>query len=154
MKKIAAVLMASAALSLPLAALAHEGMDMDHGMKMDHDAMPQMGKVVHEEVVQGVKAMFHVKDIRASMSKMGMKETNHIMVMFSDVRSHKPLSQGEARMKVVGPDKREQVKDLMAMEGGFGADFTMPAKGKYGVMTRFKAADGKVRDFRFWYVVK
>jgi hypothetical protein len=33
-------------------------------------------------------------------------------------------------VKVVGPDKSEQVKDLMGMEGHFGADFLMAKKGK------------------------
>jgi len=156
MKKLAAILVASFALSLPLAAVAHEhdGMDMDHGsMNMEHGGAA-VGKVAHEEVVDGVKATFRVLDIKAKMEKMGMKETNHIMVNFSDVKTHKALSEGEVKLKVVGPDKKEQVKDLMAMEGGFGADFTMPAKGKYGVMAKFKLADGKVRTAKFWYVVK
>jgi alkylation response protein AidB-like acyl-CoA dehydrogenase len=39
-------------------------------------------------------------------------------------------------------------------EGGFGADFTMPKKGKYGVMVKFKLADGKVRSAKFWYTIK
>jgi len=156
MKKLAAILVASFALSLPLAAVAHEhgDMDMDHGsMNMEHGGAA-VGKVVHEEVVDGVKATFRVLDIKAKMEKMGMKETNHIMVNFSDVKTHKALSEGEVKLKVVGPDKKEQVKDLMAMEGGFGADFTMPAKGKYGVMAKFKLTDGKVRTAKFWYTVK
>ena len=155
MKKLAAILVASCALSLPLAAIAHEGMDMDHGsMKMEHGGAAAMGKVVHEEVVDGVKATFRVLDIKAKMEKMGMKETHHIMVNFTDVKSHKPLSEGEVKLKVVGPDKKEQVKELMGMGSGFGADFTMPAKGKYGVMAKFKLADGKVRTAKFRYTVK
>jgi hypothetical protein len=58
------------------------------------------------------------------------------------------------KVKVVGPDKKEQVKDLMGMEGGFGSDFTMPEKGKYGVMAKFKLKDGKVRSVKFRYTVK
>ena len=64
------------------------------------------------------------------------------------------MSSGEVKIKVIGPDKSEQVKDLMGMEGGFGSDFTMPKKGKYGVMCKFKLADGKVRNAKFWYTVK
>ena len=152
MKKLAVILAASFALAAPLAALAE--MEMEHGsMKMEHGGH-MMGKVAHEEVVDGVKATFSVLDIKAKMEKMGMKETHHIMVVFSDAKSGKPLKEGEVTVKVQGPDKAEQVKDLMGMEGGFGSDFTMPNKGKYGVMARFKLKDGKVRSVKFWYTVK
>lgn len=113
-----------------------------------------MGKVAHEEVVDGVKASFSVLDIKEKMAKMGMKETHHIMVMFADAKSGKKLGEGEVKVKVMAPDKTEQVKDLMGMEGGFGADFTMPKKGKYGVMAKFKLKDGKMRSAKFWYTVK
>ena len=154
MKKAAVILaVASFVLAAPLAALAE--MDMEHGsMKMEHGGMMSMGKLAHEEVVDGVKATFRVIDIKAKMKEMGMKETHHIMVVFTDAKSGKQLKEGEVKVKVQGPDKSEQVKALMGMEGGFGADFTMPNKGKYGVMARFKLADGKVRNVKFWYTVK
>ena len=63
-------------------------------------------------------------------------------------------SEGEVKVKVVAPDKTEEVKDLMGMEGGFGADFTLPKPGKYGIMAKFKLKDGKVRSVKFWYTVK
>jgi hypothetical protein len=151
MKKMTVLLAATVALSAPTFALAAmDHMNMDHGsMKMEHAA-----GVAHEEVVDGVKVTVRVLDIKAKMEKMGMKETNHIMFTFTDAKTHKPLPQGEVKVKVIGPDKKEQVKDLMGMEGGFGADFTMPAKGKYGIMAKFKLADGKVRTSKFWYTVK
>jgi hypothetical protein len=159
MKKMTVLIAAVLALSAPLAALAD--MDMDHGsMPMDHGSMKMehgghmMGKVAHEEVVDGVKVTFSVLDIKAKMKEMGMKETNHIMVTFKDAKSGKALSEGEVTVKVMGPDKSEQVKELMGMEGGFGADFTMPQKGKYGVMAKFKLKDGKTRSVKFWYTVK
>lgn len=153
MKKFAAIVAAASFITAtPLAALA--GMDMEHGsMKMEHGGH-MMGKVAHEEVVDGVKVTFSVLDIKAKMKEMGMKETHHIMVMFKDAKTGKALSTGEVKVKVMGPDKSEQVKDLMGMEGGFGADFTMPKAGKYGVMAKFKLADGKVRSVKFWYTVK
>ncbi len=154
MKKLALILaVASIALTAPLAALAE--MDMEHGsMKMEHGGMMSMGKLAHEEVVDGVKATFKVIDIKAKMKEMGMKETHHIMVVFTDAKSGKQLKEGAVTVKVQGPDKAEQVKELMGMEGGFGSDFTLPNKGKYGVMARFKLADGKVRSVKFWYTVK
>ena len=153
MKKIAVILAASFVLTAPLAALAE--MDMEHGpMKMEHGGMMSMGKLAHEEVVDGVKATFKVIDIQAKMKEAGMKETHHIMVVFTDAKSGKQLKEGDVKVKVQGPDKAEQVKDLMGMEGGFGSDFTLPKKGKYGVMAKFKLKDGKVRSVKFWYEVK
>jgi len=157
MKKLALIIAATTlALSAPAAFAAdqeghdHGSMDMGHG---DHSMM-SMGKSVHEEVVDGVKASFNVIDIQQRMKEMGMKETHHIMVMFTDAKTGKMMSNGEAKIKVMGPDKSEQVKNLMDMEGGFGSDFTMAKKGKYGVMCKFKLADGKVRNAKFWYTVK
>lgn len=150
MKKMTVLAAAILALSTPAASFA-----MDHeSMTMEHGGGHMMGKVAHEEVVDGVKASFSVLDIKEKMAKMGMKETHHIMVMFADAKSGKKLGEGEVKVKVMAPDKTEQVKDLMGMEGGFGADFTMPKKGKYGVMAKFKLKDGKMRSAKFWYTVK
>lgn len=157
MKSKAIIIAAAAfALSAPLASLAmdHDSMPMEHGsMKMDR-GMHMMGKPVHTETVDGVKAKFSMMDIAAKMKGMGMKETHHIMVMFHDAKTGMMMSGGEARIKVVGPDKSEQTKELMGMEGGFGADFTLAKPGKYGIMCKFKLADGKVRKTKFWYTVK
>lgn len=134
---------------------------------MDHDNMTMgMSKSAHEEVVDGVKATFKILSMKERMKEMGMempkgmKETHHIMVEFKDARTGSPLTKGEVKIKVQGPDKAEQVKDLMAMSGmagmgaGFGADFDFSKKGKYGIMAKFKLNDGKVRSAKFWYEVK
>ncbi|MDA8429910.1 MAG: hypothetical protein M0T70_11710 [Geobacteraceae bacterium] len=159
MKKATVIM---AALTLAFAAPAafaamDPSMPMDHGqgaMKMERGGMMSMGKLAHEGVVDGVKTTFRVIDIGQKMKKMGMQETHHIMVMFSDAKTGKMLSGGEATIKIMAPDKSAQVKNLMGMEGGFGSDFIMPKKGKYGVMCKFKLADGKVRQTKFWYTVK
>lgn len=154
MKRIALVVaVASLALGAPAVYAA-----MDHGsMKMDHD---KHGDVAHEEVVDGVKATFkvmsmaeHMKAMKMEMPK-GMKETHHIAVEFKDAKTGKPITSGDVKVKVQGPDKSEQTRDLMAMEGHFGADFAMSKKGKYGVMAKFKLPDGKVRSAKFWYTAK
>lgn len=154
MKKMTVVIAALFALAAPVASFA----GMDHGtmegMDMDHGGMMSMGKLAHEEVVDGVKATFRIIDIKAKMENMGMKETHHIMAVFTDARSGKQLAEGDVKVKVIGPDKSEQMKELMGMEGGFGSDFTMPNKGRYGVMCKSRLKDGKVRSARFWYTVK
>ena len=158
MKKMTVIVAATTiALAAPaaFAALDHASMPMDHGsMKMEHGSMMSMGTLVHVGVVDGVKATFRVIDIQKKMKAMGMKATHHIMVMFTDARTGKMLSGGEAKIKIIAPDKSEQVKGLMGMEGGFGSDFTMSATGKYGVICMFKLKDGKVCTIKFWYTVK
>ncbi|MBI2353889.1 MAG: hypothetical protein HYV06_02470 [Deltaproteobacteria bacterium] len=156
MKKLAMILAAATlALSAPMASLAA----MDHGGHGDHSMM-KMGDVAHEEVIDGVKATFKVISMKEHMKAMKMempkemKETHHIMVEFKDVKSGKALTEGDVKVKVQAPDKSEQTKELMGMEGHFGADFVMPAKGKYGVMSKFLLKDGKVRNAKFWYTVK
>jgi len=153
MKKITLIITtATFALSLPMTILAAEH---EHGsMKMEHGGMMSMGKAAHEAVVEGVKASFVVIDNREMMKEMKMKESHHIMVMFTEPKSGKQLSEGEVTVKVLAPDKKEEVKALMEMERGFGADFTMRKPGKYGVMAKFQLKDGKVRSAKFWYTVK
>lgn len=157
MKKSAAVIAALVfAVAVPLAATAaqHEHGSMHEG----HGGMMGKGAVAHEEVVNGVKATFKVMSMAEMMKGMtmpkGMKETHHIMVEFKDAKSGKPLTEGDVKVKVIGPDKAEQVKDLMGMEGHFGADFDLSRKGKYGVLAKFKLKDGNVRSAKFWYTIK
>jgi len=155
---IAAALFAFSAPIASFAAMEHDhgSMPMEHGsMKKEHGGgMMSMGKAAHEAVVEGVKASFVVIDNREMMKEMKMKESHHIMVMFTEPKSGKHLSEGEVTVKVLAPDKKEEIKALMEMEEGFGADFTMRKPGKYGVMAKFQLKDGKVRSAKFWYTVK
>ncbi len=157
MKRTAAIIMAAAiALGAPLAVSAAEHGSMH--MEMGHGGMTSMGKLIHTQNADGVKATFRLIDMREKMKGMempaGMKDTHHLMVMFTDARTGKMLSEGEGKVKIAAPDKSEQVKTMMGMEGGFGADVNLSAKGKYGIMTKCKLADGKVRTVKFWYTVK
>src|SRR6185369_11928335 len=158
-KQVMILAAATLALWAPMtsfAAMDHGSMDMSHG---DHSMM-KMGDVAHEEVVDGVKATFKVLSMKEHMKVMKMempkdvKETHHIMVEFKDAKTGKALTEGDVKVKVQGPDKAEQTKDLMGMQGHFGADFDLSKKGKYGVMCKFQLKDGKVRNAKFWYTVK
>lgn len=148
MKKLVLIFSALLALAAPAA------FAMEHGGHGGH------GAAAHEEVVNGVKATFMVQTMADAMKAMGMempkgvKETHHISVMFKDAKTGKPITGGEVMLKVQGPDKSEQTKELMAMQGHFGADVTLAKKGKYGIMSKFKLTDGKVRTAKFWYEVK
>ncbi|OGU06715.1 MAG: hypothetical protein A2075_04760 [Geobacteraceae bacterium GWC2_58_44] len=158
MKKMTLFIAALFALAAPVASFAA----LDHGaMKMEHgEHMMDKGSVAHEEVVDGVKATFKVMSMKEHMKAMKMempkemKETHHIMVEFKDAKSGKALTEGDVKVKVQNPDKTDQTKDFMGMEGHFGADFDMSKKGKYGVMCKFQLKDGKTRSAKFWYTVK
>lgn len=155
MKRVIIALAATLAVAVSPAAFAegHAGHDMQHQMEMK-------SATAHEEVVNGVKATFRVQTMKDAMESMGMempkgvKETHHISVSFVDAKTGKAITDGQVKLKVQSPDKTAVVKDLMAMHGHFGADFVMTAKGKYGIMSKFKVGDGKVRDAKFWYELK
>lgn len=149
MKKMILTLATFFALSAP-AAFAAGG----HGGHAEHDS------TAHEEVLDGVKATFTIQTMKEAMKAMGMemprgvKETHHISVSFKDTKTGKSLTEGKATAKVQNPDKTNQTKDLIGMQGHYGADFDMSKKGKYGVMCKFQLKDGKVRQVKFWYTVK
>lgn len=153
MKKILCVSAAVLVLAAPAVFAAdHAGHDMKgHAV---------MGGVAHEEVIDGIKLTFTVQPMAEAMKAMGMempkgvKETHHVSLTLKDVKSGKKVTEGEAKLKVQGADKSEQTRELMAMHGHFGADVVMVAKGRYGVMCKFKTADGKVRQAKFWYTLK
>jgi len=155
MKKLVltAFLVALAAVPLAAAEKDHVGHGMNYG---NHTP----GSSAHQEVIDGVKATFNVQTMKAAMKEMGMampkgvKDTHHVSASFNDMKTGKAITAGEVRVKVLAPDKSEQAKDLPGMHGHFGADFELAKKGKYGVMCKFKLADGKVRSARFWYEVK
>lgn len=159
MKKLSVLIAAIFALAAPIVSYAadHGGHgggshDMGHG--------GHQGDVAHQAVVDGVKVTFKVMSMKDHMSAMGMempkgmKETHHIAVEFKDAKNGKALTEGEVKVKVQNPDKSDQTKDLMGMQGHFGADFDLSQKGKYGVMSKFLLKDGKTRQAKFWYTVK
>lgn len=157
MKKMTVVIAVLIALAVPAASFA-----ADHGHGGGHDMGHggHQGDVAHEEVVNGVKATFKVMGMKEHMKAMnmampkGMKETHHIAVEFKDAKTGKALTEGEVMVKLQNPDKSAQNKELMGMQGHFGADFDLSKKGKYGVMCKFQLKDGKVRSAKFWYTVK
>jgi hypothetical protein len=159
MKKMTVLIAALFALSAPIASLAADHGGHGSGSHEGGHGSHQ-GDVAHEEVVDGVKATFKVISMKEHMKAMNMempkemKETHHIAVEFKDAKTGKALTEGEVKVKVQNPDKSDQSKDLMGMQGHFGADFDLSKKGKYGVMSKFQLKDGKVRSSKFWYTVK
>ena len=173
MKRKLIVLLAMSILAMPVAALSagghgdhgemeHKGHDsMDekkgHGDHGDHGSMKKMGDMIMlgDEIVKDVRGMAHLKDVGKAMADMGMDETHHIMIMFSEEGSGKALEKGSVAVKITSPD--EQISSpikLMGMQGHFGADITMKQKGMYHFKIGTKLADGTKRQYHFHYMVK
>jgi hypothetical protein len=128
------------------------------GMAMQGD-MVKIG----EQVVDGVKAMAYImvygESARASMAKMGMETTHHLMMLFVDEQSGRPITGGAAALKVRNQNgETGKAIKLMAMKmkmgAGFGSDFSLPEKGEFTFLVGTKLDDGKKRRFEFRFEEK
>ncbi len=143
MKKLSIALIAMFMLSLAVSAQAMEG--MDHSAA-GHDDMKNFK---HTETIDGVKAQFEVMDL-ASMNMHDDKgSTHHVMVSLMDADGQK-ITGAVGRVKVVGPDGKDQVVDLKDYSGILAANFKATEKGKYGIICLFKVGDKK-RTAKFWW---
>ncbi|MBA3014398.1 MAG: hypothetical protein KKD63_15470 [Proteobacteria bacterium] len=104
----------------------------------------------------GVSAMAHLYDVSENMAKHGMKETHHMMVMFTDTKDGKPITSGAAAVKVADPATgvMSEPKKMMLMGDGFGTDVTVATPGTYTFEVGTKLADGKRRVFTFTHTKK
>ena len=152
-KRIGMITAALIFLALPMSAASmshekhehgnHAGMKMEAGMVM-----------LGEQTVDGIKAMAHLNDVKEAMAKIGMKETHHFMVAFVDAAGNQ-ITEGTVAVKVKDPAGKEgEAIKLMGMEGHFGADIVLPAKGEYAFKVGTKLPDGKTRQYEFKYSIK
>lgn len=122
-----------------------------HGSTAGHEKMIMVG----DDTEDGVKASAHLQDVGEAMKKAGQKFTHHFMVVFVDKKSGKPITQGQAALKVTGPDgKTAEPMKLIGMEGHFGADIVLQGKGSYKYEVGTKLPDGKKRTFEFKQALK
>lgn len=131
---------------------------MDHG-KMDSASMNKMDMsgmdhsmdgmmMLGNEEVDGVKAMFHLSDVKAEMAKAGQPYTHHLMVNFVDVKTGKTIENGKVAVKVKTPaDVAGKAKMMMGMDGHFGVDLVLDQSGTYYFNIASKLEDGKKRKF-------
>ena len=118
-----------------------------HGGTMDHQGMG--GTFKHMASEGGIEAAFQVMSL-ASMNMTSDKgDTHHIMV---DLKSTDgtPIKNAVGKIKVIAPDKSEQVSPLKNYSGILAGNFTFTEPGKYGVICLLKVGDEK-QVFRFWY---
>jgi hypothetical protein len=119
------------------------------GMKHD-SSMSGMHTFKHQAVVDGIQAEFQVM----SLASMNMKDpegrTHHIMVKFAREGSDNPISGAIGKIKVIAPNKKEQIGVLKHYGDLMAANFTFDAPGKYGVICLFKE-NGRKHVVKFWY---
>jgi hypothetical protein len=115
-----------------------------------HDYMETIGV----EIVDGVRAVAHLDDVREAMAKAGMKETHHLMVFFVEEKTGNPIEAGTAALKVEGPGGKETGPiRMVGMEGHFGADIVLEGHGHYEFTVGTRLADGKTRQFEFMHIL-
>jgi hypothetical protein len=127
------------------------GEKMDHGdhdKQMDHQAMG--GTFTHTATEGGTDAEFQVMSL-ASMNMTSDKgETHHIMVNLKQANGGAPIKNAVGKIKVIAPDKTEQVSPLKNYNGILAANFSFKQPGKYGVICLLKNQEKK-QVFKFWY---
>ena len=146
--------------------------EMDHSMhsqdhkpgEMKHEESMNMpdGMEMHAMDIDGHKINFHIMNrqaFRNYMDNMGHKDhkmkegmTHYVMIDITDIDGKK-IKRAKVKLKVIGPDKKADEKAAFPMMGNFGAEFHMMGKGKYQIMTLFKAGKNKHHG-GFWHEMK
>lgn len=152
MKKYLVATLAALTLATPLTfAWAETEHDMS-AMETENNGTIMLNTVQQD----GVSAMAHLYDVSEAMAKHGMKETHHMMVMFSDTKDAKPITTGTVAVKItdLATGSTCEPKKMMIMGDGFGTDITMATPGTYTFEVGTKLADGKRRVFTFTHTKK
>ena len=156
------------AMGMPMfaAAMSHEdmkkpgGMDMDHAKGMSHDMhkdqdmagqnddFVEIGKDAQDGVVATAKVKTYDVKTLATMAKMGMDATHHVMVSFTDEKSGAAIADGKVALKVKGSESQPVM--MMLMGTGFGADVALK-DGMYTFEIGTKLEDGKKRQFSIMF---
>lgn len=133
-----------------------QSMGMDHAKEMSHDmhngqAMAaqnddfvEIGKDTQQGVVAVVKVKTYDAETLATMAKMDMNATHHVMVFFTDEKSGKDIAGGQVALKVKGSEAKPVM--MMQMGAGFGVDVSLQA-GMSTFEIGTKLGDGEKRQF-------
>ncbi|BBO85936.1 hypothetical protein DSCO28_65020 [Desulfosarcina ovata subsp. sediminis] len=127
------------------------GHDMGSGQQMDHVGHGDMGGTYkHHASMGGMEAEFQVMSLASMNMKTDEGDTHHIMVSLKGSEDGTPIKGAVGKIKVIGPDKAEQISPLKNYGGILAANFTFKKPGKYGVICMIKTQDKK-EVFKFWY---
>jgi hypothetical protein len=119
-----------------------------HGKSMDHSGMG--GTFTHTASEGGIDAEFQVMSLASMNMTSDEGDTHHIMVNLKEADGGAPIKQAIGKIKVIAPDKTEQISPLKNYSGILAANFTFKDPGKYGVICLLKNNDKK-QVFKFWY---
>lgn len=128
----------------------HEGHGQSHTPDPTSEHAGPTDTFKYKAVDKHIRAEFQIM----SLASMNMKDpkgaTHHVMVnLFHDSINH-PIKDAVGKVKVIGPDGKEQTNTLKNYNGIFAANFTFSKNGKYGVICLVKV-DGEKHTFKFWY---
>lgn len=129
-------------------AMAMQGHDMKPDKHKDHAGMG--GTFKHAATEGGIDAEFQVMSLDSMNMTSDKGETHHIMVNLKEAAGGEPIKDAVGKIKVIAPDKTEQVSPLKNYSGILAANFTFKEKGKYGVICLLKNKEKK-QVFKFWY---
>jgi len=140
----------------------HSGMDhskMGHGAMAAGQPAPQPAEI-RKAVVSGYTLTYTLVDVKQQMASsstpmthdMSKMKSHHLMVD-PVAPDRKPVTGGKAGFQVIQPDKTKVQAMAMLMEGGFGADVDLVAKGDYKITTKIVLGDTTLVD-EFVYTVK
>ncbi|MFC1886073.1 hypothetical protein ACFLZM_03345 [Thermodesulfobacteriota bacterium] len=115
----------------------------DKPKEMDHSG--HVGTKIHESTVKGYHLAYHVLDLPG-------RDVHHLMVYIIDP-DERALTKAKVGYLIVGPRGVKQKKMAMAMNGSFGGDVNLNAKGNYIINMKALIGDVKVLD-RFTHEVK
>jgi hypothetical protein len=125
-----------------VAAETGEKMEMEHAMPADTFS--------HHMVKDGIRGEFEVMSLASMNMTDPQGASHHIMAKFFHDEMNHQIPDMAGKVKVIGPDKKEQVAELKNYSGVFAANFTFDQRGKYGVICLVKI-DGEKHVFKFWY---
>ncbi len=150
-------------------ALAVDHSTMDHS-KMGHGATTMTAAAekaapanqeIRTAVVNGYTLTYTLIDMKQMMASSSMPMTHgaekmksHHLMVNPVAPDRKPVAGGKAGYLVVQPDQTKVQAMAMLMEGGFGADVDLVAKGDYKITTKIVLADKTTLVDEFVYTVK
>lgn len=127
---------------------ADQGKHKGHDMDMKKDDFVEIGKDTQNGVVAKVKVKTYDEATRATMTKMGMDATHHVMIFFTDEKSGDAIAAGKVALKVKGEEAKPVM--LMQMGEGFGADVSVQ-EGMHTFEIGTKLEDGQKRQFSIMF---
>jgi len=158
---LSAVLAVSLA-CVPAFAMNHNHSGHDHGPAQSSTPQGHVGLAVKGDLLdlgsksaKGIMGMAHLKDVRASMAKLGMKTTHHFMIYFHDEQTGKPIEIGTVALKINDPDGVSTGPiELVGMQGHFGGDVVLDKPGEYHFILAGSLNGGENRQYHYHAVIK